>query len=214
MDIDAGIYVFSLFGVMVAAASGALEAGRKRFDWVGVTVIALVTSLGGGTTRDVLLGRHPLFWMRDTNYVLVSLIATAIILVYTRFWAPPNRLLLIADALALALFSITGAEVAAQFHSSILVIVLMGAITGSAGGVVRDVLCRQVPMLFQQSELYATTSVAGILVYVVMQRYLHIPHLVSSFSGVFVVAALRFAAILWGIQLPVFRVADEDVSAE
>src|SRR5262245_61058247 len=129
------LYIFSLLGVAVSAISGALTAGRKRFDLVGVAVIALVTAIGGGTIRDVLLDRYPIFWVERPDYLLVILGAAALTVLYVRFSRPPYAVLLIADALGLALFTITGAQVAEQHGVPAIVTVLMAAITGSAGGV-------------------------------------------------------------------------------
>src|SRR5687768_10587487 len=102
-------YALQLLGVAVFAASGALSAGRKRMDVFGVIVIAIVTAIGGGTIRDVLLDRHPVFWIEDPAYVVVSMIAAALTLAYARFRRPPDHALALADALRLALFTITGA---------------------------------------------------------------------------------------------------------
>src|SRR3954470_8047362 len=104
--------LLSLVGVAVFAASGALAAGRKHFDLLGVAVIALVTSVGGGTLRDLLLDRHPIFWVSDPTHLTVILVAAGLTLAYVRFSKPPRASLAVADALGLALFSVSGAQVA------------------------------------------------------------------------------------------------------
>jgi uncharacterized membrane protein YeiH len=147
--------------VGVFAASGALAAGRKSFDWIGVGVIAVVTAIGGGTLRDLLLDRHPIFWIADTTYLWVVLAAAVATLLYVRRRRPPNGSLLVADALGLALFTISGAQVAEAQGLPALIVVTMGAITGAAGGVLRDVLCNEVPLLFGRATLYATAAIAG-----------------------------------------------------
>jgi uncharacterized membrane protein YeiH len=106
------LFVLNLVGVGVFAASGALAAGRKGMDWMGVVVLAVVTALGGGTIRDVLLDRHPVFWVRETANLWAALAAAGLTLVWVRFRQPPRRALLIADGLGLSLFSIGGAQVA------------------------------------------------------------------------------------------------------
>src|SRR4051794_17974289 len=164
------LYLLSLLGVAVFAASGALAAGRKGFDWVGVVVVAAVTAVGGGTIRDLLLDRHPVFWVADPVQLVVVLAAAALTLAYVRFRKPPWTALLVADALGLALFSISGARVAEQRGLPGIIVVVMGTITGSAGGVLRDLLSGEVPLLLRQSELYATAAVAGIMVYLIAQR--------------------------------------------
>lgn len=135
------LYLLDLIGVAVFAVSGALAAGRKQMDLLGVAVIATVTAIGGGTLRDILLDRNPVFWIEDPTYLLVILAAAALTLLYARFHKPPRTSLLIADALGLALFTISGAQLAEEQKLSAVIVVLMGTITGTAGGVLRDVLC-------------------------------------------------------------------------
>ena len=163
------LYLLDLLGVAVFAVSGAVAAGRKRFDLLGVAVIATVTAIGGGTTRDVLLNRHPVFWIKDPTYLLVILAAAALTLLYVRFRKPPRTSLLIADALGLALFTISGAQVAEGRNLPGLIVVVMGTITGSAGGLLRDVLSAEVPLLLRQADLYATAAIAGATAYLVLQ---------------------------------------------
>jgi uncharacterized membrane protein YeiH len=202
------LYLLSLLGVAVFAASGALAAGRKGFDLIGVVVISAVTAIGGGTLRDVLLNRHPIFWIADPLQLVVILAAAALTLVYVRFQKPPWTALLVADALGLALFSISGARIAEERGLPGLIVVIMGTMTGSAGGVLRDILSGEVPILLRQSELYATASVAGITVYLLSARAGLAPTAAALF-GMAVVAAIRFAAILWRLRLPVFQVPEE-----
>src|SRR4051794_11269943 len=202
------LYVLSLLGVAVFAASGALAAGRKGFDWVGVVVIAAVTAIGGGTIRDVLLDRHPIFWIADPLQLVVILAAAALTLVYVRFRKPPWTALLVADALGLALFSISGARIAEERGLPGIIVVVMGTITGSAGGVLRDILSGEVPLLLRHTELYATAAIAGITAYLLAERAGLAPT-AASLLGMAVIAAIRFAAILWRLRLPVFQVPDE-----
>jgi len=162
------LYIAGLVGAAVFAVSGALTAGRKHFDWLGVVVIAFVTAVGGGTIRDLLLDQNPIFWIRDPMYIYVVLAAAAGTLVYVRFSKPPLKLLLIADALGLALFSISGAQIAEAQNLPLVIVVIMGTITGAVGGVVRDIFCGEVPILFRPEELYATTAMVGIILYLVL----------------------------------------------
>ena len=203
------LYLLSLLGVAVFAASGALAAGRKGFDLLGVVVISGVTAIGGGTIRDLLLDRHPIFWIADPLQLVVILAAAALTLLYVRFRKPPWTALLVADALGLALFSISGARIAEERGLPGIIVVLMGAITGSAGGVLRDILSGEVPILLRQSELYATASMAGIMVYLLTERA-GLVTTAASLLGMAVVAAIRFAAIFWRLRLPVFQVPDEE----
>src|SRR3984957_8875722 len=203
------LFILSMLGVAVFAASGALAAGRKNFDLLGVVVIALVTAVGGGTLRDLLLDRHPIFWVKDPTHLMVILVAAALTLAYVRFRKPPLASLAVADALGLALFSISGAQVAEDKGLPALTVIVMGTVTGAAGGVLRDVLTGEVPLLFRQTELYATASIAGVALYLVLQEVGVGPE-PASYLGMGVVAGLRFAAIRWRLRLPVFRVPEEE----
>jgi uncharacterized membrane protein YeiH len=200
------LYIAGLLGVAVFAVSGALEAGRKNFDWLGVIVIAFATAVGGGTLRDLLLDQH-IFWIRDPTYVYSVLFATALTLIYVRFRSPPRTSLLIADALGLALFTISGAQIAEAQNLPPIIVIFMGTITGAVGGVVRDVLCGEVPLLLRDAELYATTAIAGASVYLILQE-LDIAVATAALVGMGVVAVFRIVAIFWKLKLPVFRVKD------
>ena len=202
-------YALSLLGVAVFAASGALAAGRKRFDWIGVGVIALATAIGGGTLRDLLLDR-PIFWIADPTYLWVVLGTAVAMLLYARRRRPPRGSLLVADALGLALFTISGAQVAEQQGLPGLSVVTMGAITGVAGGVLRDVLCNEVPLLFGPLDtLYATAAIAGASAYLALQAT-GVDRASAAFLGMGVVAGLRLAAIAWELRLPGARVYEEE----
>jgi uncharacterized membrane protein YeiH len=203
------VYALSLLGVAVFAASGALAAGRKRFDWIGVGVIAVVTAIGGGTLRDLLLDRHQIFWIADPAYLWVVLGSAVATLLYVRRRRPPRGSLLVADALGLALFTISGAQVAEQQGLPGVIVVTMGAITGAAGGVLRDVLCNEVPLLFGPMDtLYATAAIAGASAYLGLQAA-GVERAPAALLGMGVVAGLRLAAIAWELRLPGARVYEE-----
>jgi uncharacterized membrane protein YeiH len=202
------LFIIGMFGVAVFAASGALAAGRKNFDLLGVIVIALVTAVGGGTLRDLLLDRHPIFWVKDSSYLTVIVASALLTFVYVRYRKPPFAALAVADALGLALFTIGGAQVAEDKGLPWLTVVAMGTVTGAAGGVLRDVLSGEVPLLFRQTDLYATAAIAGIVLYLVLE-HCGVHREIASYFGMASVACLRFAAIRWRLRLPVFRVPDE-----
>lgn len=194
-------------GVAVGAVSGALAAGRKKLDLLGVVVIGVVTGIGGGTMRDVLLGRQPVFWVGAPTYLWVILAATAFTVLYTRFRRPPLGALLVADAFALALFSVSGAEIAESFTDSGIVVVLMGTMTGAPGGAIRDVLCDQIPLILQSGPFYATASIAGAAAYHVLESA-NVPHPLAVVSGMVVVVGLRLASLSFGLRLPVYRLPE------
>lgn len=143
------LYVMDLVGVFAFAVSGALRAGREGMDLFGVLVIAAVTAIGGGTVRDPLLN-EPVYWTSDVTYLYVILAAALCTLLYGRWRRPPARALLVADAFGLAVFAVLGVRAGLEAGVSPLVAVLMGAITGTVGGAVRDVLCRETPLILRR----------------------------------------------------------------
>ncbi len=202
-------YALELLGVAVFAVSGVLAAGRKGLDVLGVAVIAIVTAIGGGTLRDLLLDRHPIFWIANTTHLWVILGATAVTLTYVRLWIATQRALLVADALGLAFFTIAGVQITEQAGYSDLIAVLMGTITGVAGGVFRDVLTAEIPLVMRPGRLYATAAIIGGASYLVLEG-LHVASGAAALAGMGVIAGLRLAAILWRLELPVVRLPEDD----
>ncbi len=194
----------------VFAISGVLAAGRKRLDWLGVAIIALVTAIGGGTVRDVLLDRNPIFWIADPTYIVVTLATTAVTLFYVRVRLPPPRALLVADALGLAFFAIGGVQIAQMAGLSGMLAVIMGTITGVAGGVIRDVLCAEIPLILQRGHLYATATIVGAILYLLLERA-GTSRDVASLAGMGAIVAVRFGAIMWKVELPVLTLDHHDV---
>jgi uncharacterized membrane protein YeiH len=199
------LYVLDLVGVAVFAISGALAAGRRRLDLIGVLVLAAVTAVGGGTVRDLLLDRHPIFWLADARYLVVIIVAALATVLYVRWARVPWITLDVADALGLALFSIVGTQVAERAGLPALSCVLLGTVTGAAGGAIRDVLTARVPLVLQQGSLYAAAAIAGTSLYLVLAR-LGLERSTAALAGMVVIAGLRLAAIWWGLKLPVFEV--------
>jgi len=203
------VYYLGLLGVAVFAISGALAAGRRGLDWVGVLVLALVTSVGGGTIRDILLNRETIFWIADPTYIWVVFAASVFTIIYVRFFKPPRNSLQFADALGLALFTILGAQIAEAEGASTLIVIIMAILTGVAGGVIRDVLTSEVPLLFRSTEtIYSVAALGGVLVYLSLQA-LSVDNTIASLLGITFVAALRFLAIIYQIKLPAFHVPKE-----
>ncbi|RYF13146.1 MAG: trimeric intracellular cation channel family protein [Comamonadaceae bacterium] len=199
------LYVLDLLGVAVFAISGVLAAGRAGLDLLGVIVIAAVTAIGGGTFRDLLLNRHPVFWIRDTRYLQVILATVAATLAYLHFLPPPGSALAVADALGLALFAITGARIAEDLRLSPLIVILTGTMTGSAGGLVRDVLTNEIPLLLRGG-IYGSAAIAGIALYLLLQRA-GLSRPMAFWAGLFLVAGLRLGGIYGGWSLPSLHLA-------
>lgn len=203
-------YLLQHLGVIVGAAAGVLAARGKRIDLFGVVVLGLVTALGGGTLRDVVLGPDPgrgtsaVFWIQDSYYVLTALATSVVLFVLARGWSTPPKLLLIADAFALALFTVLGAAKTLRFGAGSINAVVLGVMTGVAGGILRDVLVGEIPLVFRQhTYFYATAAFAGAILFVLLETWRPAP--VNTALGAAVVLALRLAAIRWRLALPVFE---------
>jgi uncharacterized membrane protein YeiH len=197
------LYLLDLFGVAAFALSGALAAGRAGLDLFGVIVIASITAIGGGTLRDLLLNRHPIFWIENPTYLMVSFAAAVCTVLYVGAWPPPGDAVLVADAIGLAVFAISGAQIAEDDQLSPVIVVLMGTITGVAGGVLRDVLTARVPLILR-GDIYATAAIAGVSLYLLL-RAGGASRAWAFGVGLLAIVALRLASIVWGWQLPVFQ---------
>jgi uncharacterized membrane protein YeiH len=193
------------FAIGVAAIGGVLAARGKRVDLFGVVVLALVTAYGGGTVRDILVGDGPVAWLRNPAYLLnASLVAVATFFV-RRLHELPENFLLVADAFALALFTIVGTRKGVDLHFAAPVSVLLGVITGVAGGILRDVLTGDVPMVFRPHiRLYATAAMAGAIAFVILHQWWPGHHAVTV-AAISLILALRVLGIWLKISLPVFQ---------
>ncbi len=194
-------YFADLAGVAVFAVAGTLLAFRKEMDGFGAIVLASVTAIGGGTTRDLILDQ-PVFWVHDPVYFAAIFAAIVFTAVWLRFKAyiPLNQLLY-ADALGLAIFTVIGAQKALQFELSPVIAVIMGTMTAVFGGMLRDVLARDIPMILKR-DLYATTTIAGGIVFVALYSWHEQLALVMS---IITTTILRFAAIRYHWSLPVLK---------
>lgn len=206
------LYVLDLFGVAVFAVSGALAAGRKRMDLFGVVVIAVITAIGGGTVRDLLLDRRPIFWIDDPTYLLVCVLAASGTLLYARFLRPPRHSLLVADAFGLAVFTFIGAGAAHEAGVAPPIVVLMGTVTGVAGGIMRDVLCTEVPLILRR-EIYATAAIAGAIVFVILTN-LGVSGPLVAVPTVATVFGLRLTALRLDLHVPSPRTKEEPPSTD
>jgi len=199
------LFVLDLLGVAVFAISGALAAMRLGLDLFGVVVLAAVTAIGGGTLRDVLTDRHPVFWIADPRclYVIVAAAAAAVLGAST---LSNERIpFLVADALGLGLFAISGAQTIEDRKPPWIVTILMGTMTGVAGGVIRDILSGIVPMLLRR-DIYATAAIAGVFLYLLMQK-LGLARAWAAVAAMLFIVALRLVSVALNWQLPVFTLS-------
>ena len=201
------IYGFDLFGVAVFAISGSLAAGRKRMDIFGVIVLGVVTAIGGGSLRDILLNAGPVFWIEDPSYLLMAVASSMLTFFGVRTISVPWRGLLISDAFGLAVFMAIGTAKALAITGSPSVAMVMGVMTGVAGGMIRDVLSAEVPLILQK-EIYATAALSGSLCYVIL-NHLSLPDLTCLVVSAAITLLIRLASISWGLSLPVFKSKDD-----
>lgn len=196
------LYWITLIAVVVSSASGVLKAGFKQFDLFGVIIIAIATGLGGGSLRDMLLDRE-VFWIRDQVFFIASLGSAIFIFTSARLTAIPPRFFLVADAAGLATFGIAGTLVSLMVGAPWLVASFMGVMTGTMGGIFRDILSNEPPVVFQ-SPLYATVSWGGSLLFIAL-LYLKLDATFAatiSGAGIFIT---RLLALKYNISLPRFR---------
>ncbi|MCB1896563.1 MAG: trimeric intracellular cation channel family protein [Sinobacteraceae bacterium] len=199
--IETLLYGIGLAGVAVNAASGVLEAGRKPFDMFGMVVVALAAALGGGTLRDLLLDRT-VFWIADQSYLVCAILAGMLSFAAARYWRLPSRLFLLPDALGLALFTVSGTKIALGLGVPWLVASAMGVITGVVGGILRDVLCNEEPLIFN-GPLYATPAWFGALLLVGLTQIGVAAVPAALAAGAFVLLG-RLLALRYDLTLPTY----------
>ncbi|MFV2059419.1 MAG: trimeric intracellular cation channel family protein [Gammaproteobacteria bacterium] len=196
------LYWITLVAVVVSSTSGVLKAGTKQFDLFGVIIIAITTGLGGGSLRDVLLGRD-VFWINDQVFFIASMVSAVIFFVIARLVPLSQKYFLIADAAGLATFGIAGTLVSVMAGAPPLIASFMGVVTGTMGGVFRDILCNETPIVFL-SPLYATVSWIGSLLFIGL-LYLDQEITFSAIVSGLTIFILRLLAMYYNISLPRFR---------
>ncbi|HEX7682207.1 MAG TPA: trimeric intracellular cation channel family protein [Trinickia sp.] len=189
--------------ILAYAFSGFIEARKRRLDAVGTFLVALATAFGGGTVRDVLLERRPFYWVEHQTYVIVifvlSLFAPFVLRMASRVFN--ERALLIADAIGLGLFSISGTSLALDANMPPFIAVMMGVVTGVFGGVIRDVVCNEVPLLLRDSRPYATCAFAGCWLYLLLDR-LQVDSVYSVIAATSFILIARLLTFKFDVRLP------------
>jgi uncharacterized membrane protein YeiH len=197
-------YALEHFAVAVSAITGVLAA-RRQIDLFGVIVLALVTALGGGTIRDIILGHGPVFWTEDSTYLINAAVTAVVTFYLVRYHELSRTFLLVADAFSLALFTILGTQKALKFDVPASVAVAMGVTTGVAGGILRDLLMGQIPLVFQREiYLYATAAFCGASFFVLLNRWSP-DSKTNMLVGISTALLMRLAGIRWRLTLPMFR---------
>lgn len=197
------ILMLDWFGLCVFAVSGALVASRKEMDIVGFALLGSVTGIGGGTVRDVLLGIEPVFWIRQPAY-LVTCVAVAVITFFlAHIPRSRERILLWFDAVGISLFCVTGADLALAMGSGPTIAIAMGVATATFGGIMRDILGGESPIILKQ-EIYITAALLGAAVFVSLNA-LGMSRDISAIAGFIAAFLLRAAALTWNLSLPRYR---------
>lgn len=193
-------YALELIGTFVFAISGALAAEEHELDAFGITFIAFITALGGGTTRDVLLGIHPLVWIADTNYLLTIFVAVAVAIAFKKYILPLRRTFFLFDTIGIGFFTILGLKKALLVAQvSPLIGVIMGMVSATFGGVLRDVFCNQVPLIFRK-EIYATACLVGAGIYLFLEKISPYTRL-NTLLTIFIIIIIRFVAVKYKLSL-------------
>ena len=200
---DILLYLLDMIGIIACAIAGTLLAQHKGFDIAGCILVAMVNAIGGGTLRDMALDRHPLFWMTDLNYVLVITITSLILQMFFHLYPKIDSALKLFDAIGLAAFSVIGFKVALNQDFSPMIAVMMGVWTAILGGLLRDIICNEIPLLLQR-EIYISASIAGSVTYLLLD-YLGFNSGLNEFIMLGVIFAVRMLALRFDWHLPSIR---------
>ncbi|MFY2825258.1 trimeric intracellular cation channel family protein [Ruegeria sp. MALMAid1280] len=199
-----GLALLDYASVLVFALTGALVASRAQLDLVGFAFIACLTAVGGGTVRDLLLNRHPVFWVGQPDYILIAVAAAVLVFFTAHLVESRYNWLVWLDSFALSVAVAAGTGAALSLDQSGVIVVLMGISTGCLGGLMRDVVCNEVPLVLKQGELYVSCAFAGALTAVVA-NLLGFEEFVALAACALTCWALRAGSLLFGWQLPVYK---------
>lgn len=194
------IYLLDCIGVIACSVAASMLAKRVGFDLSGAILVAVVGSIGGGTTRDLLLNRHPLFWLHQPSYLILITLTALLVQIFYHTFDKLNKPLRLFDAIGLAAFSVIGFNAAHTQQMSAPIIVLMGMITAVIGGILRDIICHQLPLVLRQ-EIYIFASILGGLLYLALQT-LNAPDAVRDIASMSIIFIIRMLAIKYHWNLP------------
>ena len=196
------LWVLYNVGISAEAMTGALAAGKRRMDLFGVLVVAAVTAFGGGTARDLLMGRYPLIWIDKPYLLLLTSLLAMVMVAIARYARQLEKTFLTLDAIGLVTFTIIGAQRALDFGHGLAVASLMGIVTGVAGGILRDMLCNRIPLVFKE-ELYASVSFAAVWLFLILET-MGAAEALSVPLTLFLGFILRMLALHFGWKMPRF----------
>ncbi len=201
-----------IIAITVEAMTGALSAGRRSMDWFGVILIACVTALGGGSVRDVLLGHYPLTWVAHPEYIVLTTMAALFTIIIAKWMKHLRNMFLLLDALGLICFTIIGCQIAIEMGHGFVVAGIAGVLTGVSGGILRDILCNDVPLVFRR-ELYASISFAAVVFYWLCMHYTPLNLEITIILTLVFGFTLRVLAIYFGLEMPKFIYKEDDESS-
>ncbi|WP_299064673.1 trimeric intracellular cation channel family protein [uncultured Polaribacter sp.] len=194
------IYVIGILGTFAFAISGALVASDKNFDVFGVLIIAFVTSVGGGMLRDILINAHPIIWIEDLNYLYTIIIAVVFTFLFKSKIAHLSKTMFLFDTVGIGVFTLLGLEKGLSFNLHPIIALIMGMISAVFGGVLRDVLTNQIPLIFQK-EIYASACLAGGVSYLILNLF-NIPENIVFIISASVIVLIRVIAVRFNLELP------------
>lgn len=194
------IQTLDILGTIAFAISGVLVAMNKRMDAFGVFIIAFVTAVGGGTLRDALIGATPVFWMRDMTFMSVIAVAAILAMLFRDKLKHLRRSLFLFDTIGIGLYTVIGIEKGLNADLHPVICITLGTMSACFGGVIRDILCNEIPVIFHK-EVYATACIVGGIVYFVLREFTGDVNLIFLIAGA-VVIAIRLLAVVFKISLP------------
>ncbi|MBZ9630348.1 trimeric intracellular cation channel family protein [Salegentibacter sp. LM13S] len=199
--------ILDILGTIAFAISGALAAMDRRLDLFGIFIIGFVTAIGGGTLRDTLIGNTPVTWMENTIYIYLIGGVTILAIIFRNKINYLKKSLFLFDTIGLGVFTITGVEIGIRNSLDPIICVALGAMTGTFGGVIRDILCNEIPVIFRK-EIYATACIFGGLVFVIMHD-LGVKQDIIYLTTSLIVISIRLIVVKYHISLPYFYISSE-----
>lgn len=197
------IYSLDLIGTFVFAISGALAASEKKLDIFGAGILALVTAVGGGTLRDVLIGSTPVGWMKDLNYIIIILVAVPVSYFFKKYILKLRKTMFLFDTIGIGLFTILGLQKTLGLGLAPIIAIMMGTVSAVFGGVLRDVLSNEIPLIFRK-EIYATACLIGGLVFFLLSKWID-QEFVAMLVAMLSIMGIRTLAVLKKWSLPIIR---------
>jgi uncharacterized membrane protein YeiH len=200
-------YTLDLLGTIAFAISGTLAAIHKRLDLFGIFIIAFVTAVGGGTIRDVLIGRHPIGWMNDLNYVYAIIGSTVFAILVRKRIDFLRTSLFLFDTIGLGIFTIIGTEIGIEYNLHPIISISLGVISATFGGVIRDILCNDIPVIFRK-EVYASACIAGAVVFLLLTKLdvnTNLNYIITSL----IIISIRLLAVKFKLALPTFHIVKD-----